>query len=47
MNSCIGMVAVPNTGSPAVCGMKALVAGSVQAHSGSGASALEGNYKKR
>lgn len=53
-NCGIGMVAVVDPSiadltisSLAARGMKAWVAGSVQAHSGPGASALEGNYKKR
>jgi len=53
-NCGIGMVAVVDPAiadltisSLAARGMKAWVAGSVQAHSGPGASALEGNYKKR
>ena len=53
-NCGIGMVAVVDpaiadvtVSSLAARGMKAWVAGSVQAQSGPGASALEGNYKKR
>jgi phosphoribosylformylglycinamidine cyclo-ligase len=53
-NCGIGMVAVVDPAiadlaisSLAARGMKAWVAGSIQAHSGPGASALEGNYKKR
>jgi phosphoribosylformylglycinamidine cyclo-ligase len=53
-NCGIGMVAVVDpaiadltVSSFAARGMKAWVAGSVQAQSGPGASALEGNYKKR